>query len=50
MSPKTATDSQTIADVWSELYETWIRTLFSPGSSLIPPTGRRLSCQRRPGA
>jgi pimeloyl-ACP methyl ester carboxylesterase len=30
MSPKTTTDSQTIADVWSELYETWTRTLFSP--------------------
>lgn len=30
MSPKTATDSQTIADVWSELYETWTRTLISP--------------------
>jgi phosphoglucomutase len=27
MSPKTATDSQTIADVCSELYETWTRTL-----------------------
>ena len=30
MSPKTATDSQTIADVWSELYEAWTRTVVSP--------------------
>ena len=30
MSPKTVTDSQTIADGWSELYETWARTFLVP--------------------
>jgi pimeloyl-ACP methyl ester carboxylesterase len=40
MSPKTATDSQTIADVWSELYGTWTRTLFSPWT-FVDPSGRK---------
>src|SRR5512132_434704 len=30
MSRNTVTDSQTIADLWSEFYETWTRTLVSP--------------------
>jgi hypothetical protein len=29
MNPKTVTDSHTIADIGSELYETWTRTLVS---------------------
>jgi pimeloyl-ACP methyl ester carboxylesterase len=30
MSQNTVTDSQTIADFWSEFYESWTRTLVSP--------------------
>jgi pimeloyl-ACP methyl ester carboxylesterase len=30
MSPKTVTDRHTIADVWSDLYTTWARTLITP--------------------
>jgi hypothetical protein len=32
MNPKTVTDSHTIADIRSELYETWTRTLVSAWS------------------
>jgi uncharacterized protein DUF3141 len=40
MSPKTVTDDQTIADVWSELYETWTRTLVSPWKAADTSDGK----------
>jgi hypothetical protein len=52
MNPHTLTDSHTMADLWSDLYQTWNRTFFSswPLADTSAPTRADRSALAAPGA
>ena len=52
MNPQTLTDRHTMADLWSDLYQTWNRTLFSswPLADASSPTRPDRSALAAPGA